>query len=74
MKNGIAMRTKWLIPCHIVVGMVENLIPVGASQSPTSDEAMRTTAIGTRRKKRAKKTTSTMARGDTRYISVLTLD
>src|SRR4029077_732904 len=54
-----AINTKWLMPCHSVVGSVERAIGVGANHRPTMVELISTTAIGTRRKNSAKKTMRT---------------
>ena len=62
MKNGIAIRTKWLTPCHRVVGTVERGIGVGANHSPTMLEQISTIAIGRRKKNSAKNTMMTYER------------
>ena len=58
-KNGIAIRTKWLTPCQSVVGRVDRGIGVGANHKPTMVELINTNAIGTRKKNSAKKTMTT---------------
>jgi hypothetical protein len=46
-KNGIAISTKWLSPCQMVVGKVEMGIGEGANMIPTADAPINTKAIGT---------------------------
>src|SRR5262245_6292480 len=58
-KNGNAIRTKWLTPCQSVVGSVDRGIGVGANHKPTMVELISTIAICTRSKNSAKKTMMT---------------
>jgi hypothetical protein len=53
-KNGIAISTKWLSPCQMVVGNVEMGIGEGANMIPTKDAPISTKATGTLMRNRTK--------------------
>ncbi len=74
MKNGIAISTKWLMPCHMLVGSVDQGIESGASTSPTIVEASRTMPIGTRNTNRTRKTARTTTIGGMYQTSRSRLD